>query len=285
LTRLRAGYLFGLLGVVAFSLTLPATRAAVAQMDPLFVGLGREVAAAALAGPLLWFTGQPRPSARQLRTLLWVIAGVVLGFPIFTAIAMGRTAASHGAVVLGLLPMATAVTGYLMNHERPSPRFWMAAAAGSLAVMLYALRSGAGTLQVADLALLGAVVSGAIGYTAGARLARQIGAWQVICWAVVVAAPVLAPVVAGLAWYRGLHASPMAWSGFAYVSVVSAFLGFFAWYRGLDLGGVARVSQVMLLQPFFTLGFSALLLGEQISLLALGCAMIVALTITVSRHA
>ena len=285
MTGVRAGYLFGLLGVVAFSLTLPATRAAVAQLDPLFVGLGREVAAAALAGPLLWLTDQPRPSARQLRTLLWVIAGVVLGFPIFTAIAMGRTAASHGAVVLGLLPMATAVAGYLMNHERPSPRFWMAAAGGSLAVMLYALRTGAGTLQVADLALLGAVVSGAIGYTAGARLARQIGAWQVICWAVVVAAPVLVPVVAGLAWYHGLSASPMAWSGFAYVSVVSAFLGFFAWYRGLDLGGVARVSQVMLLQPFFPRGFSVLLLGEQITLLALGCAIIVALTITVSRHA
>jgi drug/metabolite transporter (DMT)-like permease len=261
LTRLRAGYLFGLIGVVAFSLTLPATRAAVAGLDPLFVGLGRELAAALLAAPLLWFTGQTRPTALQLRTLLWVIAGVVVGFPICTAIAMGSVAASHGAVVLGLLPMATAVAGYLMNHERPSPRFWLAAAVGSLVVIGFAL------------------------HTAGARLARQLGAWQVICWAVVVAAPVLLPIVAALAWYRGLAAGPLAWAGFAYVSVVSAFLGFFAWYRGLDLGGVARVSQVMLLQPFLTLGFSGLLLGEQVTPLALGCALLVALTITVSRHA
>lgn len=281
----RAGYLYGLLGVIGFSLTLPATRVAVAQLPPLFVGLGREVAAGLLAAPLLWITRQPRPTAPQLRTLGWVIAGVVLGFPIFTALAMGKADASHGAVVLGLLPMATAVAGYLLNHERPSPRFWLAAAVGSLTVIGYALHSGAGRLAPADLALLGAVVSGAIGYTAGARLARQIGAWQVICWAVVVAAPFLLPVVAAQAWLYGLNAGPFAWGAFGYVSLVSAFLGFFAWYRGLDLGGVARVSQVMLLQPFFTLGFSALFLGEHITLLALGCAVAVGLTILASRRA
>lgn len=278
------GFLYGLLGVVGFSLTLPATRAAVADLHPLFVGLGRELVAAALAGPLLWATRQRLPTASQLRVLLLVIAGVVLGFPIFTAIAMGKTDASHGAVVLGLLPMATAMAGFVLNHERPSPRFWLAAAIGSATVIGYALSAGAGRFQAADLALLVAVVAGAIGYCAGARLAREMGAWQVICWAVVVAAPVLLPIVGLVAWSRGVSASPAAWTGFAYVSVVSAFLGFFAWYRGLSVGGVARVSQVMLLQPFFTLGFSAVLLAERVTVPAVLCVAVVALSILVSRN-
>jgi drug/metabolite transporter (DMT)-like permease len=285
LSPTRAGYLYGLLGVVCFSLTLPATRVAVAEFDPLFVGLGREVAAALLAAPLLWISRSPLPTRAQLRSLIAVVAGVVLGFPVFTALAMQRADASHGAVVLGLLPLATAVAGAVMNHERPSPRFWVAAIVGSITVIAYALRAGAGQLQLADLALLAAIVSAAIGYTAGARLARQIGARQVICWAVVISAPLLLPVVIWLALRHGLQASPLAWTAFAYVSCVSAFLGFFAWYRGLDLGGVARVSQVMLLQPFFTLGFSALLLGEHITGLALACVLIVALTLVVSRRA
>ena len=280
----RRGYAWGLLGVLCFSLTLPATRVAVAELPPLFVGLGRELAAAVLAAPLLLFTRQPLLKPAQWRTLLLVIAGVVLGFPIFTAIAMGKADASHGAVVLGLLPLATAIAGYLMNHERPSSRFWIAALLGSAAVIAYALQAGAGRLTPADVALAGAVVSGAIGYTAGARLAREIGAWPVICWAVVVSAPLLLPVVAVIAWQHGLQASPRAWGAFAYVSVISALLGFFPWYRGLDLGGVARVSQVMLLQPFFTLGFAVLLLGERITPLAIGCVVVVAASILVSRR-
>ena len=285
MTSLHKGLLYGLLAVLAFSLTLPATRLAVAQLDPLFVGLGREVLAAVLAAPLLWFTRQPWPTTAQWRTLLWVIGGVVLGFPVFTALAMNKADASHGAVVLGLLPLATAVAGFLLNHERPSGRFWLAATVGSAAVIAYAVSAGSGRLLPADLALLGAVIAGAMGYAAGARLARELGAWQVICWAVVAAAPFLLPVVLWLAWRHGLQATPQAWGAFAYVSSVSAFLGFFAWYRGLDLGGVARVSQVMLLQPFVTLGFAALWLGERVTPLAIACAALVALTLVVSRRA
>jgi drug/metabolite transporter (DMT)-like permease len=283
-TAARRGYAWGLLGVLGFSLTLPATRVAVAELPPLFVGLGRELVAAAFAAPLLYVTRQPRLRGGQLGSLALVIAGVVFGFPIFTALAMGNADASHGAVVLGLLPLATAVAGFLLNHERPSPAFWIAALLGSAAVIAYALSAGAGRLTAADAALGGAVVAGAIGYAAGAKLARQIGAWPVICWAVVVATPLLLPVVAVVAWRHGLQASPRAWAGFAYVSVISALLGFFAWYRGLDLGGVARVSQVMLLQPFFTLGFAALLLGEHITPLAVACAAVVAASILISRR-
>ena len=280
----RRGYAWGLLGVLGFSLTLPATRVAVAELPPLFVGLGRELAAAVIAAPLLIVTRQPRLTAAQLRTLALVIAGVVFGFPIFTALAMGKADASHGAVVLGLLPLATAIAGFVIHHERPSPAFWLAAVLGSGAVVFYALSAGAGRLSGADAALGGAVVAGAIGYASGAKLAREIGAWPVICWAVVVAAPLLLPIVAVVAWQHGLAASPRAWTGFAYVSLISALLGFFAWYRGLDLGGVARVSQTMLLQPFFTLGLAALLLGERITSLAVGCAAVVAASILISRR-
>lgn len=277
------GYFYGLLAVLAFSLTLPATRAAVAQLDPLFVGLGRELVAACLAAPLLWITRQPWPRAAHIKGLVLVIVGVVFGFPILTAIAMGRADASHGAVMLGLLPLATAIAGFALNHERPSALFWIAAVIGSATVIIYALSAGAGSFHVADFALLGAVILGALGYAEGARLARQIGAWQVICWVVVLAAPVLLPVVAFIAWSKGMHATPAAWTGFAYVSVISAFLGFFPWYRALNVGGVARVSQIMLLQPFFTLGFAALLLGERITATAIVCAAIIALLILVSR--
>ena len=280
----RRGYAWGLLGVLGFSLTLPATRVAVAELPPLFVGLGRELAAAVIAAPLLVLTHQPRLTAAQLRTLALVIAGVVFGFPIFTALAMGKADASHGAVVLGLLPLATAIAGFVIHHERPSPAFWLAALLGSGAVVFYALSAGAGRLSGADTALGGAVVAGAVGYASGAKLAREIGAWPVICWAVVVAAPLLLPIVAWVAWQHGLAASPRAWTGFAYVSLIRALLGFFAWYRGLDLGGVARVSQTMLLQPFFTLGLAALLLGERITPLAVGCAAVVAASILISRR-
>jgi drug/metabolite transporter (DMT)-like permease len=280
----RRGYALGLLAVLAFSLTLPATRTAVAQLPPLFVGLGRELLAALLAAPLLWVTGQRRPRGPQLRLLALVVAGVVLGFPVFTALAMGRADASHGAVVLGLLPLATAVAGFVLNHERPSVAFWLAALAGSLAVIAYALQAGAGQMSLADAALAAAVVCGAVGYAAGAKLARQMGAWPVICWAVVFAAPVLLPVVVAIAWRDGLSAGPRAWSAFAYVSAISALLGFFAWYRALDLGGIARVSQIMLLQPFFTLGFAAVLLGERPTGMTLGCAVVVGLSILVSRR-
>jgi drug/metabolite transporter (DMT)-like permease len=282
---LRRGQALGLLAVAGFSLTLPMTRIAVAELPPLFVGLGRELAAACIAAPLLWTARKPWPTASQLRGLLQVIVGVVLGFPLFTALAMGQADASHGAVVLGLLPLATAIAGVVINQERPSPRFWLAAVIGSITVVLYALHAGAGRFSWADAALAAAVLSGAVGYTSGARLARSMGAWPVICWAVVLSLPVLALVVGILAWRHPPQAGLHAWAAFAYVSTVSALLGFFPWYRGLELGGVAKVSQVMLLQPFFTLAFAWAVMGEPVTPAALGCALAVAASILVSRRA
>lgn len=279
-----AGWLYGLLGMLSFSLTLPATRLAVAELNPTFVGLGRALVAAILAAILLTLTQQPVPSRAQIGSLLLVAAGVVVGFPILSAWALRIVPASHGAIMLGLLPLATVIAGVLRAGDRPSRGFWLASSAGSSVVIVFAIVSGGGHVQGADLALLVAVIAAAIGYAEGARLAREIGSWQVICWALLVAAPfLLVPV--GLTLVSGVHGSASAWIGFAYVSVFSMFLGFFAWYRGLALGGVARVGQLQLLQPFFTLGASALLLGEQVTPATILVAVVVAIIVALGRKA
>lgn len=278
------GLAFGLLAVILFSITLPATRLAVGSLHPLVVGFGRELVAACLAAPLLYFTRQSMPTVTQLRGLCLVLLGAVIGFPTLTAWAMQRADASHGAVVLGLLPMATAIAGVFRAHERPPLSFWCANAFGSTTVVCYALASGGGRFSGADFALFGAVVCAALGYAEGGRLGREIGGWQVICWALLLSIPLLIPCVAWIVWRHGLAATPAAWAGFAYVSLVSAFLGFFAWYHGLAIGGIARVGQLQLLQPFFTLTFAALFLGESFGLGAILCATLVTLAIFIGRR-
>jgi drug/metabolite transporter (DMT)-like permease len=276
---------YGFIGVLGFSLTLPATRVAVAYLDPAVVGLGRALVAAALAAALLWATGQRRPSRAQLGGLALVAAGVILGFPLLSAWALRRVPAAHGAIVLGLMPLATSFAAMLRGGERPSRGFWAASVAGSLIVIGFAASMGAGQLQAADLALLGGVAAAALGYAEGGRLAREMGGWQVICWALVLAAPFIAVPVALVAFQTGLAAPPAAWLGFAYVAVISQLVAFFAWYRGLALGGIARVGQVQLLQPFLTIVASALLLGEPITALTLGAALAVVVSVALGRRA
>jgi drug/metabolite transporter (DMT)-like permease len=277
------GFAFGLLGVITFSLTLPFTRLAVAALDPFFVGLGRAVVAAMLAGPLLCLTRQPLPTKPQWKRLCLVGAGVVVGFPVLSTWAMHRVPASHGAVVLGLLPLATALAGIIRTHERPSIAFWIASMVGSFTVIGFALSSGGGKLEAADIALLGAVIAAALGYAEGGSLSREMGGWQVICWALLLMLPLTLVPVVYLAYRYGLHAPASAWLGFGYVSVFSMFLGFFAWYRGLALGGISRISQLQLLQPFLTLAFSALMLGEHLSAMAIISALVVASSIFLGR--
>ena len=278
------GLVYGFLGVLGFSFTLPATRMAVASLDPVIVGLGRALIAACLAAPLLLLTRQTRPSARQWRSIVLVVVGVIIGFPMLTAWAMRLVPAAHGAVVLGLLPLATAIAGALRAHESPSGMFWLASATGSFAVIAFALASGGGSFHPADIALLGAVVLAALGYAEGARIARELGGWQVICWALLLAAPFLIVPVGLAIRTHGLEASASSWFGLAYVSLISMFLAFFAWYHGLATGGVSRISQLQLLQPLLTLALSALFLGERFGLDAMACAGLVALSIFVSRR-
>jgi drug/metabolite transporter (DMT)-like permease len=279
------GLLYGLIGVACFSLTLPATRTAVAELDPTFVGLGRALVAAVPAGLLLLATRPPRPARHHWRSFVIVVSGVIVGFPLLSAFALSRLPAAHGAIVIGLLPLASAIAGAVRAGDRPSPAFWFASLLGSGVVVVFALLSGGGALQVADLLLLGAVAAAGMGYAEGARLARELGAWQVICWALVLAAPLLVVPVVIAAWQHGLAASPAAWLGFTYVSLVSQFLGFFAWYHGLAIGGVARVGQMQLVQPFMTIAASALLLGEAITPLTIVAALLVFAAVATGRRA
>ncbi|MBE9104259.1 DMT family transporter [Nostoc cf. edaphicum LEGE 07299] len=275
----------GFLGVLGFSLTLPATRAAVADFDPTFVGLGRAVVAGVLAMIVLWVTRQPLPLSKHWGSLLIITVGVVLGFPLLSAWAMQKLPATDGAVIIGLVPLVTAIAATLKGRERPSRKFWFASIFGSTTVVLFAFTSSGGQIQGGDLLLLGAVGAAAIGYAEGGYLAQILGGWQVICWALVIAFPILLIPVTYTVFQHGLVASPTAWLGFSYVSIFSQFLAFFAWYHGMSIGGVARVSQIQLLQPFLTIIFSGLLLGEQITPLMLLVSGIVIASIAVGKQA
>lgn len=279
--RVRAGegLLLGALAVTAFSLTLPATRAAVPELGGTVVGLGRAVVAAVMAGALLLARRERLPERRYWPRLALVAGGVVVGFPLLSALALKGMPAAHGAVLVGLTPAATAVAAVLRAQERPSPAFWLASAAGLVCVLAFAMAQGAGRLTAEDGLVLLAVAAAALGYAEGGALSRELGSWRTLCWALVLSAPVLLPVVVLSADAQVLTASPRAWLGFGYVSLVSMFLASLAWYQAMSLGGVARVGQLQLLQPLLTLFWSALLLGEEVGQGTLGAALLVVLCV------
>jgi drug/metabolite transporter (DMT)-like permease len=279
------GMLLGFLGVVGFSLTLPVTRHAVEYFSPVFIGCGRGFFAALAASAYLFLTRSRVPARRELAGLVVVAAGIVIGFPLMSAYAMLHVPSAHGAVMLGILPIATAFCGTLIAGERPSLAFWLAGVAGAGAVVIFALvRNDVGGLRLADVALLGAVASAAVGYAEGARLSRTLGGWRVICWALVLSLPLLALPTAYEFFRLDLRAATLeAWAGFAYLGLVSQFLAFLFWYRGLALGGIARVSQVQLLQIFLTLFASALMLNESVDTTTIAFAVFVVATVAVSR--
>lgn len=250
--------------MLTFSLTLPMTRVAVAEMDPWLIGLGRAVLAAVPAAAYLRWTRARRPTRAQWPAMAAVIVGVIVGFPVCSSIGMATVPAAHGAIVVGVLPLATALFAALLAGERPSPTFWTFAAAGSAVVVHFAWVTGASGFAVGDLWLLAAVVLGALGYAEGGRLARTLGGPAVICWALVLAAPLLLAPTLWLAARQPWPVSSSTLLAFGYVTLFSQLLGFFAWYRGLAEGGLARVGQVQLLQVFLTIAFAAWLFGERI---------------------
>ena len=282
------GLWLGLVGVTVFALTLPMTRLAVGTPEqPLlsgaFIALGRATVAALLSAALLLATRAPRPRRADWWPLAVTSAGVVFGFPLFTSVAMRYVEAVHASVILGVLPLATALVGALLHRQRPSIGFWCCAALGSGLVVAYSLlRSGQGLhLHLADLLLLVAMAWAAIGYAWGARLSQHMRAEHVICWALVIALPITLPLTL---WTRPTTAIPAsAWWGFAYVAVFSMWIGFFAWYRGLALGGTVRVSQVQLVQPFLSMLFAVPLLGERLDVLTLGFGVAVIVTVFLGK--
>ena len=275
----------GILGVLGFSLTLPMTRLAVSELNPIFVSLGRSLISAALAAGVLLWKRDSFPGARYLPSLLVVALGVVVGFPVFTTLAMREVPASHGAVVTGILPLGTALFGALRARERPSAGFWLAASAGTATIVAYVVIQSGLRPTAADMLLVAAVATCSAGYAEGGRLSRELGGLRVISWALLLASPLLAIPVAVVISVHGEHASAQAWAAFAYMGVISMFLAFWAWYEGLAMGGVARVSQVQLLQPFLTIGASWLILGERITPLTIVAALIVVATVAIGRRA
>ncbi|XKK39550.1 DMT family transporter [Nocardiopsis sp. ARC36] len=236
-------------------------------MSPLFTGSGRAVVAALLAAAALACTGQSLPRGSQWGRLAVVAGGVVVGFPVLTSFALTSASAGHSAVVIALLPAATAVTAALRGRERPPARFWTTAAVGAVAAVVFASLQdgGLGGPYLSDLLLFGAVAAAAVGYAEGGLLARELGAWQTVSWALVLSFPLMAVLTGVAVAERPPSGSPAEWAAFAYLAVVSMFLGFFAWYRGLAIGPMAQVSQVQLVQPVMTIGWAALLLHEQLT--------------------
>ncbi len=270
------GLLLGLVGVVAFGLTLPATRIAVAEFDPVAVGIGRSAVAAIIAALILAGRRCPVPCRRHLPLIVVTAAGIVIGFPVLSAMAMKWAPASHGGVVLAVLPLTTAIAAVALAGERPSAGFWLCAVAGTGLVGLFVFDDGNTELHLADTLLVLAVISASIGYTTGGMLSRSLGGWQTICWTLVASLPVTLPVTAWLLADVNFGAGPAAWAAFAYVALVSQLFGFFAWNRAMVLAGVAHVGQLQLVQPFVTIAASVPLLGETVTWRMIAYAVLIA---------
>lgn len=258
------GWVNGFLGMLIFSGSLPATRLAVQEFDPLFLTAMRAVLAALLALCALGLMRQRRPRRHDIAPLVLVAIGVVIGFPLLTALALQHTTSAHALVYIGLLPLATACFGVLRGGERPKIAFWLFSVLGSLLVGAFALSQGAGASWAGDLLMVAAVLLCGLGYAEGAILTRKLGGWQVISWALVVALPLTAMVAIGAAPADWPQVSVGAWLSLGYISLFSMWIGFIFWYRGLALGGIAAVGQLQLLQPFFGLALAGLVLHETI---------------------
>jgi drug/metabolite transporter (DMT)-like permease len=285
-SRERLGFALGFVGIAAFAGSLPATRIAVTEFDPWFVTALRACIAGAAASVLLLALRRPIPPRETWMPLAVVAAGVVLGFPILTGIAMQTVPASHGAVVIGILPLATAVAAALIAHERLSVVFWISSVVGASIVVTFALRrSGGFRIESGDILMLAAVVTVAIGYTVSGKLARKMPGWEVISWACIGTLPIFAVLTFWL-WPANIAAtSAPVWAAMAYVGLVSQFLGFFAWNAGLAMGGIARVGQIQLLQPFITIAIAATFNNEPIELSTIVFAAAVVATVLIGQRA
>lgn len=267
MSRETLGLLLGFVGVCVFAGTLPFTHIAVEHLSPLFVTTGRAAVAGILALGTLLILRKPWPELRLAATMALVAICLVGGFPGFTALAMKSVPASHGGVVLGILPLATSAISTLIAGERPSAAFWLAALAGAGLVIGFTLYEGGGSLGQGDLFLLAAALSSALGYVLSGKLVRSgMAGWEVISWVLVIALPVTVPLALWSMPDEPASIPTWSWIGFIYVALMSQYLGFFAWNAGMALGGIAHVSQIQLLQTFITLLIAALLNREAIGL-------------------
>ena len=281
--RTASGWVNGFIGVVIFSGSLPATRVAVAQFDPVFLTVARAAIAGVLALVLLFAFRERRPSRNDIRSLVIVAVGVVVGFPLLTALALQYITSAHSIVFIGLLPLATAIFAVVRGGERPKPAFWIFSALGSAMVAGFALMQGLKASPVGDVLMVAAIIICGLGYAEGARLSRTLGGWQVICWALVLSLPVMVALsIACMPPTFSAIALP-TWLSLAYVSLFSMLMGFVFWYRGLAQGGIAAVGQLQLLQPFFGLALAATLLNEPVTWMMLVVTIAVILCVVGAR--
>lgn len=279
-----SGWVNGFIGVLIFSGSMPATKVAIMDFNPLFVTGARATIAGLLALITLIFLRERLPNRAQISSLMVVALGVVVGFPLLSALALQYMTSAHSLVFVGVLPLATAVFGVIRGGERPNIAFWIFSIIGSVLVILYAVAQDIEISPIGDLLLLLAIVLCALGYAEGARLSKTLGGWQVISWALIISLPVMVPLL--FLWAPATYADigVSAWIGLVYVSLFSMFIGFIFWYKGLAQGGIAAVGQLQLLQPFFGLALAATLLDEQVSLGMLGITTGVILCVVGSKR-
>ena len=282
--RTTAGWGSGLLGVIIFSGSLPATRVAVADFSPMFLTSARAVIAALLGAAFLLALRQIRPARNDLVPLAIVALGVVVGFPLLTALALQHVTAAHSIVFIGLLPLATAIFGVLRGGERPKPAFWLFSILGAATVAGFALSRSDGGSVVGDLLMMAAIVLCGLGYAEGATLSRRLGGWQVISWALLLALPMMAGVTLFTLPDSWGGVGAPAWISLAYVSIFSMLVGFIFWYRSLALGGIAGVGQLQLLQPFFGLLLAAVFLHEPIAWTMIASTAVVVLCVAGAKR-
>lgn len=278
--------LLGVVGVAMFALSLPMNRVAATELDPIWVALVRVMIATVLAALTVVVTKCPLPPRPVWRQLILAASCVVFGFPVLTSLAMAETTASAGAIIIALLPLATVVAATTLGLQRPSLPFWICAVAGAAIVVAFSVSTSGLTPGLTDVYLWLAVIAGGYGYAWGGMAAARIGGWQTICWTVIVAAPISVPIT--LFWTQSLpsiSASTEAWLAVIYLGVASQLVGFFFFYGGMAIGGVARVSQVQLLQLFLTIGFAHFFLNEVVTLWFWLTAAAVVVLVAVSRLA
>ncbi|MBS0529470.1 MAG: DMT family transporter [Proteobacteria bacterium] len=283
-SRTRLGLLLGFIGVAVFGGTLPATRLAVAAIDPIALTAMRTAIAGICSLVLLIVLRRPLPPRRLWPQIAVAMLGVAVLFPLLMAMGMKTVDASHGGVVLGFLPIATALVAVAITHERPKPLFWIASVIGAGLVIAFALRQGGGALSTGDLLLFASVAVSAIGYGFSGRLTASMPGWEVISWILVMALPFSLPAAA-LTMPADIASVPLKpWLGLLYVALFSQWIGFFAWNAGMAMGGIARVSQVQLLQPFITFALAAMFNGETITLPVVLFAAAVVVTVAISAR-
>ncbi|PQQ47414.1 DMT family transporter [Bacillus thuringiensis] len=282
-SNIRKGMLLGIIGVICFSLTLPATRTAVPYFGEAIVGLGRVIIAAIIVGIIFIKNQEKIPNKDQMKSLLIVAIGAVLAFPLLSTYAMKSLPVSHGAIEVALLPLATAGFATWRGGEQLSKRYWVASIISTITVLLYAVYLGLGQLQMGDIALIAAVLILGLSYAEGGKLSKELGSWKVIAWANLISAPFfIIPVELSISSDM-LQAPIEAWISLFYLAIVSQFLAYIAWYGGMSLGGIAKVGQLQYLQPFLMIGFSVLFLGESITWLTIALALIVVICVIVGK--